>query len=117
MSIIRKNQIIYKLSNTTVEKIKRYPTLSFNEFGNWIEAGSGNFEKTQDDGRYRDNCNTFHLSITCVDHRDKRKKFYWHCGKLDCITCFIEASSRKAKLINERVGYLFIFSTVVLLSL
>jgi hypothetical protein len=94
---------VYKLSNSTIEKVKKYTTIPFEKFGNWIEAGSGNFEKTREDGRYRENCNSFHLSITCSEHIAERKKIYWHCGKLDCTTCFIEASSRKARIINERL--------------
>lgn len=103
MSISRRAHSIYKLSNDIVEKVKEYPSIPFENYSNWIEAGSGNFEITQDDGRYRESCNKFHLEVSCDEHRDEKKNFYWHCGKLDCTTCFIEASSRKARVINERL--------------
>lgn len=37
------------------KKVKIHKTREFQRIGNWILAGSGNFEETQGDGRYREN--------------------------------------------------------------
>ena len=103
MSLVKKRNPIYKLSINTVEQVKKYRYIPFEKFGNWIEVGSGNYEKLSDDGRYRENCNSFRLDISCNEHKGERTRFYWHCGKLDCATCFIEASSRRSRRINERL--------------
>jgi hypothetical protein len=103
MSSAMGRQIIHKLSKDTIEKVQKYREIPFERFSNWIEAGSGNYEKTRSDGRYRDNCNTLNKDISCKDHPEHKKKIHWHCGKLDCITCFIMGSSAKARKINQRL--------------
>ena len=87
-----------------IKNIKEHQKLEFESFSNWIPAGTVNFEKTRVDGRYRENCNTFRDTITCEDHRiESLKLIFNHCNKLDCETCFIHASSARARTINERI--------------
>ncbi|MFW9969697.1 MAG: hypothetical protein ACFFDF_05810 [Candidatus Odinarchaeota archaeon] len=87
-----------------IKKIKDHQKVEFEKFSYWIPAGSGNFEKTKQDGRYRENCNTYRDTITCEDHRiESIKLIFNHCNKLDCKTCFIHASSDRARTINERI--------------
>jgi len=94
--------VVHKVSRATIERLRSYRRVPFERFSNWIEAGSGNYEKTQTDGRYRESCNKFHLEIDCKDHHGS-KKIHWHCGKMDCVTCFITTSSVKARKINQRL--------------
>ncbi len=86
------NQIL-RLSKTTVEKSYKTAQAEFERLASWIEVGSGNYEKTQYDGRYNEYCNTR------VWNRNK----YLHCNKLDCSACFISACSRRAKKIGHRL--------------
>ena len=87
-----------------IKKVKSHQRLEFENFSNWIPAGSGNFEKTITDGRYRENCNTYRDTITCETHRIKSLKMIFnHCNKLDCESCFIHASSDRARTLNERI--------------
>jgi len=87
-----------------IDQIKENQTLEFEKVGNWIVAGSGNFEKTQTDGRYRDNCNTFREASACKDHLYKSLTLHYnHCNKLDCETCFIQGSSSRARDLNDRL--------------
>ena len=91
-------------SNEVINKIKTHQKIEFEDYSNWIPAGSGNFERTKTDGRYRSNCNTFRDTITCETHLIKSLKLVFnHCNKLDCKTCFIHASSKRARSINEKI--------------
>ena len=91
-------------TNEVIKNIKDHQKLEFESFSNWIPAGSGSFEKTRVDGRYRENCNTYRDTITCEDHRiESLKLIFNHCNKLDCEICFIHASSDRARRINERI--------------
>ncbi len=86
MAIETQSQFESKIN--IVENIKENQHLDFEKIGNWIVAGSGNFEKTQTDGRYRDNCNTFREASACKDHLRKSLTLHYnHCNKLDCETC------------------------------
>lgn len=70
--------------NLVIKRIKRYQKLDFERISNWIPAGSGNYEKTQDDGRYRESCNTYRGESTCEDHPHKSLKIELnHCNKLN----------------------------------
>lgn len=90
--------------NEWLKRIKTSQKKEFQRIGNWIVAGSGNYEKYQIDGRYRENCNTFREASTCEVHRIKSLKLYYnHCKKLDCETCFIHASSHRARIINHKL--------------
>ncbi len=92
------------ITNDTIQKIKEHQKIHFEKLGNWIVAGSGNYEKTQNDGRYRTNCNTYKDTITCEDHKVKGIKVrFYHCNKLDCENCFIHASSARARKINNKL--------------
>ena len=91
-------------SSEVINKIKTHQKTEFEDYSNWIPAGSGNFERTESDGRYRSNCNTYRDTITCETHRIKSLKLVFnHCNKLDCETCFIHASSKRARSINEKI--------------
>jgi len=63
------------ITSDTIQKIKERQKIDFEKLGSWIVAGSGNYEKIQDDGRYRKNCNTFKDAITCKDHKVKYQPF------------------------------------------
>ena len=92
------------ITNEVIQKIKTHQKIGYEKYSNWIPAGSGNFEKTKTDGRYRQNCNTYRDTITCETHRiESLKLIFNHCNKLDCETCFIHASSNRARTINERI--------------
>lgn len=92
------------ITSEIIKKVKTHQKIDFESFSNWIPAGTGNFEKTKVDGRYRENCNTYRDTITCEDHRlESIKLIFNHCNKLDCETCFIHASSDRARTINERL--------------
>lgn len=87
-----------------IDQIKNNQKLEFKRLANWIIAGSGNYEKTQTDGRYRDNCNTFREASTCETHKIKALKLHYnHCNKLDCETCFLHATSSRARIINRKL--------------
>ena len=91
-------------TNNVIRKIKAYQKTEYEDYFNWIPAGSGNFERTKTDGRYRSNCNTYRDTITCETHRIKSLKLVFnHCNKLDCETYFIHASSKRARIINEKI--------------
>ena len=88
----------------TIQKIKDEQSIKFERLENWVIAGSGNYEKTTNDGRYRSNCNTYRDSITCESHKIKGLKVRFnHCNKLDCTSCFIHASSERARKINNKI--------------
>jgi hypothetical protein len=90
--------------NNIINRIKENQSLDFEKVANWIVAGSGNYEKTQTDGRYRENCNTFREASTCETHKIKSLKFHYnHCNKLDCETCFLHATSSRARIINRKL--------------
>ncbi|TKJ23162.1 MAG: hypothetical protein CEE42_12235 [Promethearchaeota archaeon Loki_b31] len=91
-------------SSKIIQKIKNEQNIKFEQLENWIVAGSGNYEKTQNDGRYRSSCNTYRDSITCESHKIKGLKIRFnHCNKLDCTSCFIHASSARARKINNKI--------------
>ena len=83
-----------------IKKIREVETRKDISYGNWILVGSGNYERIKDDGRYRENCNTYRETITCENHKiSSLKPIFNHCKKLDCETCFMEASSERARSI------------------
>ena len=92
------------ISSDTIQKIKNEQSIPFERLENWVIAGSGNYEKTTNDGRYRSNCNTYRDSVTCESHKIKGLKVRFnHCNKLDCVSCFIHASSERARKINNKI--------------
>lgn len=92
------------VQNNAISWIKENQKREFERLANWIIAGSGNYEKIQEDGRYRENCNTFREASTCETHKIKSIKLHYnHCNKLDCETCFIHASSYRARIINQKL--------------
>ncbi len=94
----------HAITSKVIQDIKQHQTIDYENFSNWIPAGSGNFEKTKTDGWYRENCNTYRDTITCEHHRiESLKLIFNHCNKLDCETCFIHASSDRARILNERL--------------
>ena len=94
----------HAITNKVIQDIKQHQTIDYESFSNWIPTGSGNFEKTKTDGRYRKNCNTYRDTIACEHHQIKSLKLIFnHCNKLDCETCFIHASSDRARILNERL--------------
>ncbi len=52
------------ITNNVRNKIKNLQKADYKNYFNWRPAGSGNFEKTKTDGRYRENCNTYRDTIT-----------------------------------------------------
>jgi len=97
-------EILAENKYKVIDQIKENQTLEFERIANWIIAGSGNFEKTHDDGRYRDNCNTFRGASACQDHVYKSLTLHYnHCNKMDCETCFIQGASTRARDLNERL--------------
>jgi hypothetical protein len=97
-------EILTESKFNVIDQIKENQTLEFERIANWIIAGSGNFEKTHDDGRYRDNCNTFRGASACKDHVYKSLTLHYnHCNKMDCETCFIQASSTRARELNGKL--------------
>ena len=102
MTIESKSRIEDK--NNIINHIKENQSLDFEKVANWIVAGSGNYEKIQTDGRYRENCNTFREASTCETHKIKSLKLHYnHCNKLDCETCFLHATSSRARIINRKL--------------
>ena len=92
------------ITSEVIKKIKEHQKLGFENFSNWIPVGSGNYEKTQDDGRYRDNCNEYRGIVTCENHKiESLKMVFNHCNKLDCETCCIHAVSDRARMLNEEL--------------
>jgi len=92
------------ITSEVIKKIKEHQKIGFERFSNWIPVGSGNYEKTQDDGRYRDNCNEYRGVITCENHKiESLKMIFNHCNKLDCETCCIHAVSDRARTLNEEL--------------
>ncbi len=63
--------------NKLINQIKKNQKLEFKRLANWVIAGSGNFEKTQTDGRYRDNCNTFRKFFFGGDHITTNRTNYF----------------------------------------
>jgi len=59
----------HAITSKVIQDIKQHQTIDYENFSNWIPAGSGNFEKTKTDGWYRENCNTYRDTITCEYHR------------------------------------------------
>lgn len=57
------------ITNDAIKKIKSHQEADYEAFSSWVPAGSGNFEKTRTDGRYRKNCNTYRDTITCENHK------------------------------------------------
>ncbi|MFX1383124.1 MAG: hypothetical protein ACFFBP_11840 [Promethearchaeota archaeon] len=94
----------HAIDSKVIQDIKDHQIIHHDRYYRWIPAGSGNFEKTQKDGRYRENCNTYRGVMTCENHKiDSLKLMFNHCNKLDCETCFIHASSDRARLLNEQL--------------
>lgn len=92
------------LTSEVIKRIKAHQKLGFKKFSNWVPVGSGNFEKTQDDGRYRENCNEYRGIVTCENHKiESLKLIFNHCNKLDCETCCIHAVSDRARTLNEEL--------------
>ena len=90
------------IENNVIKKIKAHQKVGFEKFSNWIPVGSGNYEKKQDDGRYRDNCNEYRGIVTCENHKiESLNLIFNHCNKLDCETCCIHAVSDRARKLNE----------------
>jgi len=102
MSEVKKTTNTNKISNETASRVSELSKMSYEVFYSWIPAGSGNYENTVIDGRYRENCNTRNIKLKCVHGHKSKKKIYLHCNKLDCETCFVSGCSRKARQFNER---------------
>ncbi|MFX1383126.1 MAG: hypothetical protein ACFFBP_11850 [Promethearchaeota archaeon] len=51
----------HTIDNNVIQNIKKRQNVNHIRFYNWIPGGSGNFEKTQADGRYRENCTTYRV--------------------------------------------------------
>lgn len=98
---------IRKISKKTAKRITEFSKMSFEKFSQWIPAGSGNFEKIKDNGKYREECNKVYYKLKCENssHNKKHSKkvIYSHCNKLDCSICFISASSKKARELDDRI--------------
>ena len=94
---------IRKISKETAERVKEFSQNPYEKFSQWIPAGSGNYEKIKDNGKYRETCNKIYFKLKCESNHNSRKVIYSHCNKLDCSTCFISASSRKARELNNRI--------------
>jgi len=87
-----------------INQISHNKKIEFQRIGNWILAGSGNYEKTQHDGRYRESCNTYRGAKTCEDHKmEAVKPIFTRCRKLDCETCFTAAASERARGIENKL--------------
>ncbi|MBN1803504.1 MAG: hypothetical protein JW891_18485 [Candidatus Lokiarchaeota archaeon] len=85
-------------------QMKKGEKLEFERLGNWVIAGSGNYEKTQIDGRYRESCNTYRGAITCEHHKtESLTPQFTRCRKFDCETCFPAAASEKARDIEQKL--------------
>ena len=95
---------VHKISTKTALNIARLSnTVNYQRIENWIPAGSGNFTRTREDGRYRETCNTVRYELQCNNNDVEKKLLYFHCNKLDCWTCFTSACSIKARKLNERL--------------
>lgn len=103
MSKAKRTTPIWKISSETVKRVSRLSQIPYEPLGKWIPAGSGNFEKTKIDGRYRSNCNRVSIELACPNGHDSGKKIRMHCNKFDCSSCFPSACSLKARRINERL--------------
>ncbi|MBN1802555.1 MAG: hypothetical protein JW891_13670 [Candidatus Lokiarchaeota archaeon] len=85
-------------------QMKKGEKLEFERLGNWIIAGSGNYEKTQSDGRYREICNTYRGASTCEHHKtESLTPQFTRCRKFDCETCFPAAASEEARDIEHKL--------------
>lgn len=97
----RRNKV-FKISRATATKVSGISQLVFEKFGEWIPAGSGNFEKITTEGNYRDNCNKPRMNLTCEHGHSKNKLIFQHCSKMDCAVCFVTSSSSKARIMDRR---------------
>ena len=96
-------KMVNKISKKTADKVKEFAKLSYEKFYNWIPTGSGNYENTKTDGKYRENCNGVNWVLKCKNNNSKKKLLYNHCNKLDCSSCFVTGCSIKARKINQRI--------------
>ncbi|MFX0069530.1 MAG: hypothetical protein ACFFAO_00350 [Candidatus Hermodarchaeota archaeon] len=86
----------------TIKWIKAHSQKRFPKLGNWILAGSGNYEKTIANGKYRETCNTIRDKVSCSHHLEKGFKVILnHCSKLDCVACFTYGASERAREIDR----------------
>ena len=92
---INQNTPINKISRRTVIKIKKFAQAEYEQYFNWIPAGSQK--------KYRENCNKVRYELQCENDPESQRSIYQHCNKLDCVDCFVTTCSLKARRINERL--------------
>lgn len=97
---------ISRIKKETALRVSDYSKIPYENLNNWIPAGSGNFEKTFANGNYRDSCSQILYEIKCENDPEEkyRKRLFSHCNKLDCSSCFISASSIKARKLDDRLN-------------
>ena len=87
-----------------IKEIRSRSRLLFEVFSNYRPAGSGNYEKTRVDGRYREFCFDVYSEIHALTPYSKvHLNYTTHCGKLDCEECFTKVARMKAYRITEKL--------------
>ena len=86
-------------------QVRKYQHLPAEKWANFIEAGEGNYAKTEENGKYRHSCMTlqvFPSPLKKCDSCGEVKKILSHCGKIDCSACFTWSSYERTERIVQK---------------